>query len=61
MRSKLFNTESDALLFLIKVKDYNIYLLIQSNNLMRIAYAAPREVGDMYKSVNTTEVNEYTV
>ena len=28
---------------------------------MRIAYAAPREVCDMDESVNTTEVNKYTV
>ena len=59
--SKLLETESDTLLLLIEVEDNNVNLLVESNNLMWIAYAAPREVSDMYESVNTTEVNEYTV
>ena len=59
--SELLETESDTLLLLIEVEDNNVNLLVERNNLVWIAYAAPREVSDMYESVNTTEVNEYTV
>ncbi len=61
MRSELLQTESDALLLVIEVEDNDIDLLVEGNNLVRIAYAAPRKVGDVDESVNTAEVNEYTV
>ena len=61
MLSELLDTESDTLLLLIEVEDNNVNLLVECNNLVWIAYATPREVSDMYESVNTTEVNEYTV
>ena len=61
VRSELLQTESDALLLLIEVEDNDIDLLVESNNLVRIAYAAPREVCDVDETVNTAEVNEYTI
>ena len=61
VRSELLQTKSDALLLVIEVEDNDIDLLVESNNLVWIAYAAPREVCDVDESVNTTEVNEYTV
>ena len=61
MRSELLQTESNALLLIVEVEDNNIDLLVELNNLMRIVYAAPREIGDVDESVNTAQVNEYTV
>ena len=61
MWSELLQTESDTLLLLIEVEDNNVDLLVESYNLVWIAYAAPREVCDVDQTVNTAEVNEYTV
>ena len=61
MWSELLQTESDAVLFVVEVEDNHVDLLVELNHLVRIIYAAPREVGDMDESVNTTEVNEYAV
>ena len=61
MRSELLQAERNALLLLIEVEDNDIDLLVELYNLMRIADAAPREVGDMHQSVHTAEVDEYTV
>src|SRR5574344_116681 len=61
MWCELLQTKSDTLLLLIKIKDNNVNLLVKINNLMRIAYTAPRKVCDMNKSVYTAKVNEYTV
>ena len=61
MRSELLQTESDTLLLLIEVEDNNVDLLVELYYLVRIVYAAPREVCDVNQSVNTTEVNEYTI
>ena len=58
---ELLETKSDTLLLLIEVDDNNVDLVVESNNLVWIAYAAPREVCDVDESVNTTEVNEYTI
>ena len=41
MWSKLLQTESDSLLLLVKVKDDNVDLLIQLDNFLWIADAAP--------------------
>src|SRR3712207_592642 len=61
VRSELLQTEGNALLLFIEVEDNHINLLIERYNLMWIAYAAPRKVCDVDESVNTTEVNEYTI
>ena len=61
MRSELLQTESDALLLVIEVENYDVDLLVECYNLVWVAYAAPREVCDVDESVNTTEVNEYAV
>ena len=41
MWGELLQAESNALLLLIEVEDNDVKLLIQLNNLLRIAYAAP--------------------
>ena len=61
MWSELLQTESNTLLLLIEVEDNNVDLLVERYNLVWIAYAAPREVCDVDQTVNTAEVNEYTV
>ena len=61
MWSELLQTESDATLLVVEVENNDIDLLVELDNLVRIVYAAPRQVCDMDESVNTTEVNEYTV
>ena len=59
--AKLLETESDALLRLIKVEDNDIDLLVESNYFLWMVDTSPREVCDVDKSVYATEVNEYTV
>lgn len=61
VRGELLQTEGNALLLLVEVEDNDIDLLIKLHYLVRIAHAAPREVGDVDESVNTTEINEDAV
>ena len=61
MRSELLQTEGNALLLVVEVEDYDIDLLVELYYLVGIIYAAPRQVGDVDESVNTAQVNEYTV
>ena len=61
MRSELLQTEGDATLLVVEVEDHDIDLLVELHHLVGIVDAAPREVCDVDESVNTTEVNEYTV
>ncbi len=57
MRSELLQAEGDTLLLIVEVEDNDVDLLIKCDNLVRIAYATPRQVGDVDESVNTAEVN----
>ena len=61
VRGELLQTEGNALLLLVEVEDNDIDLLVELHHLVRIAHAAPREVGDVDESVNTTEINEDAV
>lgn len=61
MRSELLQTEGDTLLLFIEVENNNVQFLIELNDFVRIVYAAPRKVGDVDETVNTAEVDEYTV
>ena len=61
VRSELLETKSYALLLIIEVENNDIDFLVEGYYLVRIAYAAPRKVCDVDESVNTAEVNEYTV
>ena len=61
MRSELLQTEGDAALLVVEVEDNHIDLLVEFNHLVGIVNTAPRQVCDMDESVNTTEVNKYTV
>ena len=61
VRGELLQTEGNALLLLVEVEDNDIDLPVELHHLVRIAHAAPREVGDVDESVNTTEINEDAV
>ena len=61
MGSELLKTQCNAAFLVVEVENNHVYLLIQANHFVRIAYAAPRKVGNVDKSVNTTEVDEYAV
>ncbi len=41
MRGKLLETEGDALLLLVEVKDNDLDLLIEGNDLLRMVDTAP--------------------
>ena len=61
MRSELLQTESDATLLVVEVENNNVDLLVELNHLVRIVNTTPAEIGDVDESVNTAQVNEYTV
>ena len=41
MWSQLLETKGDALLLFVEVEDYNVNLLVEFYDFLRIAYAAP--------------------
>ena len=61
MRSELLETESDTLLVVVEVEDNNLNLRIQLNDFFRMSNASPRQVGDVDETVNTAQVDKYTV
>ncbi len=61
VRSQLLETERDTFLLLIEVEDNDVDLLVELQQLVRVVYAAPAEVGNMNETVHTTEVDEYAV
>ena len=61
MRRKLLETESDALLLLVEIKDDNVELLVELHDFLRVTDAAPAEVGDVDETIDATQVDEYTV
>ena len=58
---KLLETEGNTFLFVIKVKDNNVKFLVERYNFFRVAYATPRKVCDVDKTIYAAKVNEYTV
>ena len=61
MGIKLFKTKSDTFLFVVEINDNDIEFLVELDNFAGMAYAAPRQVGDVNKSVNTAKVDKYAV
>ena len=61
MRLQLLQTQSYATLLLIKVEDNYIQFLVHFHHVRRIVYAAPRQVGDVDKSVHATQVDKHSV
>ena len=61
MGLELFETESVAFLFGMEVEDNNVEFLVELYHFCGVVYAAPREVGDVDKTVYATKVDEYTI
>ena len=61
MRSELLEAQGNTLLLVVEVEDNNVDLLVQLNHFLRIAYAAPAQVGDMNQTVYATQVNKHAV
>jgi hypothetical protein len=61
MWSKLLQAKSDSSLLLVEVKYYNIDLLVEANDLFWVVNSTPRKICDVNKTINTAEVNEYTI
>lgn len=59
--TELLQTEGDAVLFLIELKNLGGEFLTNGNDFGRMADAAPCEVGDVEEAVDAAEVNECTV
>ena len=57
----MLQTEGDAALLVVEVKDYDVDLLVEGNDFVRIADAAPAEVGDVDESIYATQIDEYAV
>ena len=58
---QLFQTKSNSLLVIIEVKNNNVDLRIQLNNLFRMNNTSPRKVSNVNQSIYAAKVNEYTV
>src|SRR5262245_30258516 len=56
--SLLLEPQGDALLFLVHFDDVDLELLVELDNLVRVADAAPAHVGDVEQTVDAAEVDE---
>ena len=61
MRRKLLQTECDTLALVVEVQNHYVKFLIEFHNLVRVAHASPREVGDMNQTIYAAQVDEHTV
>ena len=61
MGLELLETESDTFLLVVEVEDNDVEFLVELDNFAGMVYAAPREVGDVDKTVDATEIDEYAV
>ena len=61
MGLELLETEGDTFLLVVEVEDNHVELLVEADNFFGVVYAAPRKVCDVYETVDTTQVDEYTV
>ncbi len=61
MGLELLETEGDTFFLVVEVQDNDIELLVELDNFAGVFHAAPGEVGDVDKAVDTAEVDEHTV
>ena len=61
MGSKLLVAEGDPLLLRVELLDDHLDLLVEGDNLFGIVDPSPGKVGDVDETVNTAEIDEYTV
>ena len=61
VRGELFETEGDAVLGLVEIKDNDVNLLVKLDNVLGIGHAAPAEVGDVDKAIYAAQVDKYAI
>ena len=61
MRCELLHAKGNPFLIIVKVENYHIELLIQFDQFLWVVHAAPRHVGNVHKTVDSTEINKHTV
>ena len=61
MRSELLQAESNTLLVVVEVKDNDLDLFIQLDDLFGMIDTSPGEVSDVDETVNAAEVKEHAV
>ncbi|MPM24463.1 hypothetical protein SDC9_70945 [bioreactor metagenome] len=61
MSCKLFQTESNTFFAFVEIENNHIEFLIKLHDFFRTVDTSPTEVGDVDKSVDTTQIDEYTV
>jgi hypothetical protein len=60
MRHELLHAEGDALLLRIEVEHHHVDRLIELDDFGGMVDTAPRQVGDVHQTVDTTEIDEHT-
>ena len=58
---ELLDAEGNPLAVVVEVEDDHVEALVDFDHFLRMAHAAPAEVGDVHQSVHTAEVDEHTV
>ena len=58
---ELLETESNAFFLVVEIEDNDIEFLVELYDFAGMIYAAPAEVGDVDKTVDTAKVDEHTV
>ena len=61
MRGQLLDAECNTLAVVVEVQNHNVQALVHFDHLFWVIHAAPAEVCDVYKAVDTTEVHEHTI
>ena len=61
MWSQLLVTKGDPLLLRVEFLDDDLDLLVEGDDFLRVVDPAPRQIGDVDETVNTAEVDEYTL
>ncbi len=61
MRRQLLQAQGNTLLLVVEVQDYHVDLLVKLDDILRIAYATPAQVRDMYQAVHAAQVDEHTI
>src|SRR5690606_9485006 len=60
MLLQLLQSEIYSFLFLVKFKNIHINCIVEIYHVARVVYSSPREVCNVNKSVQSSEVYEYT-
>ncbi len=61
MRCQLLDAKRNPLAVVVEVEDHDVQALVHFDHLFGVVHAAPAEVCDVHKAVDTTEVHEHAV